>query len=146
MKKLIFVLAILSIAVFNSCTKDEIDARDKFVGTWQGTSTAIVSDLDLNQVSASQFSISKKSNSNNEIEITTTSEDTTITQIATVNDNAYTYEQFTYSQNSNGITANITTNGGGYINGSVIQESGTLVFNMNGQAYNGTWSSIMNKQ
>lgn len=146
MKKLIFVFAVLSIAVFNSCTKEEIDARDKFVGTWQGTSTAIVSDLDLNNSNVNVMEITKKNNSSNEIEITTIGEDTTITQIATVNNNAYTYDQFTYSQNSNGITANITTNGGGSINGSVIQESGTLVFNMNGQAYNGTWSSIMNKQ
>lgn len=143
MKKNLFALLLLVGVVLSSCSKDTpavTDARDKFVGTWSGTQRIIIPDLGLdNSDNVSEVHTKSTSNSNQII--------IDGSQTANVNGNSYTYNQFTVTENDPTLgTIMLIFNGNGTINGSNIIESGTLSTVIQGQTYNGTWSSNLVKQ
>lgn len=146
MKKVFFVCAMVSIALFSSCAKEEIDERDKFIGTWKGTNTIVVNSLDFNESTTEQFTIQKKSGTTNQIEFIYPEEDNAPKIVATVNGNSYTYDEFLVTENQDNTTITLVINGGGQINGSVISETGTITMNVMGESYSGIWNSTMNKQ
>lgn len=147
--KTIRLLAILWLLThaFTQCKKDDAsgsDQRDKFVGTWKGTSTMVIPDLMLNQSESVTYNISKSTVNSNQIIITSPGSSEQLK--ANVNGNVYTYDDFTYTETDQGMTVVITFKGGGSINGNLINEQGTLKLSVNGMTYNGTWSSTLNKQ
>jgi hypothetical protein len=128
--------------VFTACEKE--DQRDQYVGTWKGTQTTVITSLNINESQAVTQSITKSTSNTNQILFS--SPGITEIAIANVNANAYTYEDYIYTQTSNGITMVITMTGGGSINGSVITEQGTITISANGDTFSGSWSAILNKQ
>jgi len=150
MKKVSFSFLIMLLAsvalLFNSCKKDEavVDARDKYVGTWKGTTTIIVSSLDMNETSATTQTVTKSTTNSSQISFTELG--STDPSKANVNGNSYIYEDETYTENSNGITMTIKMTGGGSINGNVITESGSVTISASGKSYTGTWTGTLNKQ
>jgi hypothetical protein len=131
MKKVIsmLVLALLFMSVNSSCKKEN-DERDKFVGTWTGK-------LFFSRIGTEY-----------EITVTITKSKTNSTQIligqnvATVNGDSYTYEEFTSHL---GIYGNYT--GRGTINGNKLEEVGLIT--SDGAPYQGNlgeWFTILNLQ
>jgi len=144
MKKVFFVCAMVSIALFSSCAKEEIDERDKFCGDWKGTYVMSAPSVDYYETVTEEFTIQKKSGSNNEIEILQGEGSPNIT--ATVNGNSFTYNEYTVTESVEGETVTLVINGGAQINGSVMNETGIFTLHIFGESYSGTWSSTMNKQ
>ena len=139
-KNLIFLLLVLGVT-FSSCKKDTpvVDARDKFVGSYQGTFQFQYSG-DTPNSSTDTHTISKSTSNSNQIII-----DGDI--VANVNGNSYTYVQFTEIQQDPTYGAvSITLNGVGTLNGSNLTESGTFTTIIQGTALDGTWSSNLVKQ
>ncbi len=131
--------------IFSACKKDEeIDPRDPFIGSWKGTQRMIVADLQFDESVTFVQTISKDPEYSNKIRLGSPGTDEYLT--AKVVGNAYTYDQSSFTYNQDGYTYTFIQNGGGSINGSVINESGTVTINVAGQQFNGTWSAILNKQ
>ncbi|MGK0639731.1 hypothetical protein [Schleiferia thermophila] len=95
--RLLAILCLLTLA-FTQCKKDDAsgaDQRDKFVGTWKGTSTIVIPDLMLNQSESVTYNISKSTVNSNQIIITSPGSSEQLK--ANVNGNVYTYDDFTYT-------------------------------------------------
>jgi uncharacterized protein YdeI (BOF family) len=141
MKNSIIILFLLCLVGLVSCKKDTpvVDARDKFVGSYQGTFQFQYSG-DTPNSSTDTHTISKSTSNSNQIII-----DGDI--VANVNGNSYTYVQFTEIQQDPTYGAvSITLNGVGTLNGSNLTESGTFTTIIQGTALDGTWSSNLVKQ
>ena len=136
-KNLLFLLLVLGVT-FSSCKKDTpvvTDNRDKFVGTWNGTININIPDLLINSSENISEDYTKSSSNSNQIVIDAS-------QTANVNGNSYTYNEFTETIDDPTYgTIVFIFNGTGTINGSNIIESGTVSTVIQGQTYNGTWSS-----
>lgn len=144
MKKNLLALLLIVGVVFSSCKKEDpvtpTDARDKFVGTWNGTQTIVISGLGINSSDAVSETHAKSSTNANQIII-----DGSL--IANVNGNSYTYNQFTETITDPTLgTVVFIFNGTGTINGTNIVETGTVSTIVQGQSYNGTWSTNLVKQ
>ena len=140
----LFISAFLLITLITSCKKEETDDRDKFIGTWKGTVNMTVSGLGINSSDPSTQIITKGTVNPKQIIFTEVGE--TVGSIANVNGNAYTYDEYTYTETVQGQTVSMKFNGNGSINGNAITESGTLKVYLLGQEYPGSWSSTLNKQ
>ena len=142
MKKNLFAILLLVGVVLTSCSKDTpavTDARDKFVGDFQGTFQYQFTGSP-SQSSTNTHTITKSSTNSNQIIIDGT-------QVANVNGNSYTYVQFTEVQQDPTYGAvTITFNGVGTLNGSNLNESGTISMIVQGTQLDGSWSSNMVKQ
>lgn len=143
---MLFLMLFLGSALLFSCKKDSpaatvaTDQRDKFVGTWKGNQTINIPDLNVNNTDLVNEVFSKSSSSQNQIIIDGT-------QTANVNNNSYTYNEFTQVVNDPSLgDIVIIVNGTGTANGSNITESGVLYTVIQGVTYNGTWSSNLVKQ
>jgi len=153
MKKFNFLFgAMLLLAIVGSCKKDEaVDERDKFVGTWKGTTTTSVPDLSINDTKPITLTISKNKINPKQLDITDGEDSYT----AIVNGNTYTYNDFTWTGtieledeegNPYTVTASYKMTGTGSINGSSITESGTIRLFVVGEEYPGAWSRTLVKQ
>ena len=142
MKKNLLSLLLVIGVLLSSCKKDSpavTDARDKFVGNYQGTFVFQYSG-DTPNSSTDTHTISKSTSNSNQIII-----DGDL--VANVNGNSYTYVQFTQIQQDPTYGAvTITLNGVGTLNGSNLIESGTFTTIIQGTALDGTWSSNLVKQ
>ncbi|MCF8332663.1 MAG: hypothetical protein K9I47_00820 [Bacteroidales bacterium] len=140
MKKLNLLLPLLVIALLStSCDDgDDKDERDKFIGTWKGTRNLKVPEWDYEESNSVTYEIEKNPGTEDGIIVAGAE--------AYVNGNSYTYEDFTQTESSDGTTITIEFSGGGSIDGSVIDETGTVVFYAEGEEFNGSWSSTLNKQ
>lgn len=119
MKKNLFALLLLVGVVLTSCTKDTptvTDARDKFVGTWIGSTNYYEAGA-LLQTDPTTYSITKDPNNSNKILISTGG----VSVPATVNGNSYTISNLTLSDGS----FSYLYNGNGTLNGNSITENGT---------------------
>jgi hypothetical protein len=142
MKNLNLLIQAFLLITLISCSKEDTDDRDKFIGTWKGTVTMIVPGMSINSSSASTQVVSKGTTNPNQIVFTEEGESTT----ANVNGNGYTYDDYTQTGTIQGETVSIKITGNGSINGNVITESGTIKIYVLGQEFPGTWSSTLNKQ
>lgn len=140
MKKNILSLLLLVGVVLTSCSKETpVDARDKFVGDFQGTFQYQFTGS-ASQSSTSTHVITKSSTNSNQIIIDGT-------QVANVNGNSYTYVQYTQiEQDPTYGAVTLTLNGVGTLNGANLNESGTLSMIVQGTQINGNWSSNLVKQ
>lgn len=139
MKKQNLLIALIMLFFLStSCEKEDKDERDKFVGTWKGTFTTKIPEMDYENTQAVEYEIEKVEGTEDKLIVGG--------QDAFVNGNTYTYEDFTETQNSDGTTMTMEVTGGGSLEGSVISESGTLTINAYGEQLNGSWSSTLNKQ
>ena len=141
--KLLFA-AIMVVSVIASCKKETTDDRAKFIGTWSGTINLIIPDLSLNGNKAELLTISAGTASSNQIILTQTG--STIVPTGNVSGNSYTYNEYTSTAISNGITITSKFNGTGTLTGNTITESGTIVYTIGTATYSGTWSSSLTKQ
>jgi hypothetical protein len=119
MKKNLFALLLLVGVVFASCKKDTpavTDARDKFVGTWNGTSNTYEAGA-LISTDPTTYTITKDANNSNKILISTGG----VSVPATVNGSSYTISNLTLSDGS----FSYLINGNGTLNGNSITENGT---------------------
>lgn len=139
--KLLIIVSLLIILI-SSCTKEEVDDRDKFVGTWKGTYNMTVSALDINTSESSTQIVTKGTVNPNQIIFSENGQTTT----ANVNGNAYNYDEYTETENIEGETVSIKITGNGSINGNVLTESGTIKVYLMGQVFTGSWSSSLNRQ
>ncbi len=119
MKKNLFALLLLVGVVLTSCTKDTptvTDPRDKFVGTWNGTSNYYEAGA-LISTDPTTYTITKDANISSKILINVGG----VTVQATVNGSSYTISNVTLSDGS----YSYLINGTGTINGNFIVENGT---------------------
>jgi hypothetical protein len=142
MKNLNFLIGSFLLITLISCSKEETDDRDKFVGNWKGTVTMIVPGMSINSSDASIQVVSKGTANPKQIIFSEAGESTT----ANVNGNGYTYDESIQTGTIEGETVSIKVNGTGSINGNVITESGTIKIYVLGQEFSGSWSSTLNKQ
>jgi hypothetical protein len=120
MEKNLFALLLLVGVVFASCSKETpVDARDKFVGTWTGSSNAYEMGT-LVYTGSSTYTITKVASSTNKIYINDIANGV-INCPATVNGSTYTISNFTISDGD----YSFLVNGNGTLNGNSINESGT---------------------
>jgi len=121
-KNLLFLLLVLGVT-FSSCKKDTpiVDARDKFVGTWNGTVNVYEAGALLGSGPRS-FSISKDANNSSRILINDAVSGY-INMPATVNGNTYIVSNYTYSDGSSSYVDNFS----GVLNGNSINENGSSV-------------------
>lgn len=134
-KNLFFVMLIM-VVLIASCTKEETDDRDKFIGTWKGTVNLIIPGIG-NSSSSSTYIITKGTNLR---QIIFTESEGTST--ANVNGNEFNYDETTQSETIEGQTYFVKIDGSGYINGDVIKESGIFTIYLLGLEYPGTWSGL----
>jgi len=120
----LFIGAFLLIVLITSCKKEETDDRDKFIGTWKGTVNVTVSGMGVNSSDPSTQIITKGTVNPKQIIFTEVGE--TVGATANVNGNAYTYDEYTYTETVQGQTVSMKFTGNGSINGNVITESGTV--------------------
>lgn len=134
----------MSFVVFSSCKKDEdiTDERDKFVGTYETTQTISIPGINYYETMTGTIIVRKSATDQNRIEIFA---DGSTIQKARVTGNSYVYDKFTETENIDGDTFVIEYTGTGTMNGSIINESGTVVFMAYGESYSGTWQSVMIK-
>jgi hypothetical protein len=142
-KNLLFLLLVLGVT-FSSCKKNDpvvTDARDKFVGTWSGTTNLYETGVLLGS-GPSNYSISKDANNSNKILITDAANGI-INCPASVNGNSYSILNFT---TSDGISSYVV-NGTGTINGNSIIENGSLVETdlTTGDVFNYTYTTSLLK-
>ena len=119
MKKNLFALLLLVGVVLSSCSKDTptvTDARDKFVGTWNGTSNTYEAGA-LISTNPTTYTITKDANISSKILIN----EGGVTIQATVNGNSYTISNVTLSDGS----SSFLINGNGTLNGNSMIENGT---------------------
>jgi hypothetical protein len=140
----LFIGGILLISLVISCTKEKTDDRDKFIGSWAGTINLVVPGLSSNTSNAESLVITKGTASDNQIILTQTG--STMVPTGKVSGNTYTYDEYNVTSSYSGITITAKFNGTGTISGNAITESGTIVYNMGGIVYPGTWSSTLTKQ
>lgn len=144
LKVTLFTLLFFVIMVLSFCEKEPADERDKFVGTWKGTFNVTIPDISVNVSDPVTYTISK--DSGNPKQIFFDEAGSILGMTATVNGNAYTYDEYTEITTIEGITYSLRFNGGGSINGNVITELGIFRIYVLGEEYPGTWSSTLNKQ
>jgi hypothetical protein len=140
MKKF-FLFAFCAVAlIFTSCKKeDAVDPRDKFVGNWSGNFNFSIPELSINESTTWDSPISKSGSNSNQIIVDGNS--------ANVNGNSYTYNQFTISEDIPNLGVVVFLfNGIGTLNGSNLNESGTVSTVIQGTTYSGTWSTNLVKQ
>lgn len=140
MKKAFLFIVVLGF-LFVSCSKDETDDRDQFVGTWKGTQTLSIPSLYYNETYSGTLIITKSSGDDSKILINSDGE----VMSATVSGKSYIYEEYSYTDYSGSSPITITQRGSGTINGNTITESGTLTFFIDGETYPGTWSTTLTK-
>jgi hypothetical protein len=143
-KNLLFLLLVLGVT-FSSCKKDDpvvvTDARDKFVGTWSGTTNLYEAGV-LVGSGPSNYSISKDANNSNKILITDAANGI-INCPASVNGNSYSILNFTTSY----VNSSYVVNGTGTINGNSIIENGSQVETdlTTGDVFNYTYTTSLSK-
>jgi len=141
-KNLLFLLLVLGVT-FSSCKKDDpvvvTDARDKFVGTWSGTTRIQFPTLSYDETTNDYHIIQKSTNNSNQILIDGRS--------ANVNGNSYSYVEFVVTEQDPNLGTIVETyNGVGTLNGSNLTESGTISGVVQGVSINGTWNTNFVKQ
>ena len=139
----LFIGALLLVVLVISCKKAVTDDTLKFIGTWTGTNNEIVPGLGSNSSNPVSLTITKGTTAD---QIVLTQTGTTKVRTANASGSGYTYVEYTGTSTSQGITVSMKMNGSGTLNGSVITESGTVVYTLGGQNYPGTWSSTITKQ
>jgi hypothetical protein len=132
MKKAILIVGtLLFITILNSC-KEELDDRDKFVGTWTGNMCFARSGTEY---STTEIIIKSKTNS---AQIVFTNSG----RIATVNGNSYVYQDFTATRVISGNYSGI-----GSIDANIITESGLITSDNSWyQGDLGDWSRHLTRQ
>lgn len=137
MKKILFIALTISV-LFSACKKDEetADTRDQFVGTYNSTLTIKVPSLLWDESYAHVYTFAKSSDAG-KLKI---SDDTGGLMTANVSGKNYTYDKFTDSETSGGVTTTIEVTGSGSISGTTITESGVYNVIFGGVTYPGTWS------
>jgi hypothetical protein len=140
----LFFAAALIVTLITSCKKDSTDDRAQFLGTWSGNINLIIPDLSTNASKAEILTITAGTASASQIILTQTG--STVFPTGNVNGNTYTYNEYTSTAVSNGITITSKFNGTGTITGNTITESGTIVYTIGTLVYQGTWSSSLTKQ
>lgn len=145
MKTPISILLLAMVITFASCKNDEpTNARDKYIGTWSGYNTLNMPDLGIvNQVTAVTFTFQPGA-ADDKLKITNTANGKIYT--ATVTGNTYTYDAYTYTDNSAGFPIIWHQNGYGTLSGSTISEFGDVLYTFDTAEYTATWSQTLNKQ
>lgn len=97
-----------------SCKKEEErDSRDQFAGTYYGTQTVTVPELEISETASGTMNITKSSE-----KFKILFNDGTVTQKASVNGNRYDYEKYTQTEIIEGTKVTIEISGSGtFING-----------------------------
>jgi hypothetical protein len=145
MKKFkLFLSAFLLVSLITSCKKDTTDVRDKFLGTWTGTINLIIPALSTNSGKVEIMTITAGTANASQIIFTQTG--STVVPTGNVSGSMYTYDEYTSTAISNGVTITSKFDGTGTLNGNTITESGTIVYTIGTTAYPGTWSSSLTKQ
>lgn len=142
------ILGLCALTIFSACkkkTEEPVDARDQYLGTWEGTMTTTVLDLSILNVETDKEVITKTANTTNKITLTDAS-DATERMTATVNGNSIIFEQGTRIYHGDGYTATLTINGTGTISGKALSATGTLKVTKNGSTYDGSWSASWAKK
>jgi hypothetical protein len=142
-KNLLFLLLVLGVT-FSSCKKDTpavTDNRDKFVGTWNGTTNVYEAGALLGS-GPSNYSISKDANNPSRILINDAANGI-VNCPATVNGSSYSISNFTFSDG----TSSYVVNGTGALNGNTITENGSQVETdlTTGDVYNYTYTTNLSK-
>jgi hypothetical protein len=142
-KNLLFLLLVLGVT-FSSCKKDTpvvTDNRDKFVGTWNGT-TNVYEFGALYYSGGSTYTIIKDANNSNRILINDAANGI-VNLPATVNGNTYSISNFTSSDGS----FSYVVNGTGALSGNTIIENGSQVETdlTTGDVYNYTYTTNLSK-
>lgn len=142
-KNLLFLLLVLGVT-FSSCKKDTpvvTDNRDKFVGTWNGTTNAYEAGV-LFYTGASTYTIIKDANNSNRILINDAANGI-VNVPATVNGSSYSISNYTVSDGS----SSYVVNGTGSLNGNSIVENGSQVETdlTTGDVYNYTYTTNLSK-
>jgi hypothetical protein len=140
-----FIGGFILVSLIISCTKETIDDRDKFIGTWTGTVNSIIPALSSNTNNATSMVIAKGTGNAKQITLSNAGTNTTAFT-ANVNGNKYTYDEYTASATDQGITVTAKFNGTGTLIGNTLTESGTIIYTISGQTISGTWSSTLTKQ
>jgi hypothetical protein len=144
MKKLFLFALCATTLMFSSCKKDDpvtpaVDPRDKFVGSWSGNFSISIPNLSISESGQTVVSISKSGSNSSQIIVDGNS--------ANVNGNSYSYNQFTETINDPDLgDIVLLINGIGTLNGSNLNESGTVSTVIQGTTFNGTWSTSLVKQ
>ena len=142
-KNLLFLLLVLGVTL-SSCKKDTpvvTDARDKFVGTWNGTTNVYEAGALLGS-GPSSYSISKDANNSSRILINDAANGI-VNCPATVNGSSYTISNYSSSDGS----SSYVVNGTGSLNGNTIVENGSIVETdlTTGDVYNDTYTTNLSK-
>ena len=140
----LFLSAILLVSLITSCKKDTTNVRDKFLGTWTGTINLIIPALGTNGGKVEILTITAGTASASQIILTQTG--STVVPTGNVSGSTYTYDEYSSTAVSNGVTITSKFDGTGTINGNTITESGTIVYIIGTATYPGTWSSSLSKQ
>jgi len=122
-KKILSLLLILGV-VFTSCKKDSpvvVDARDKFVGTWNGTYKEYVAGV-LVYTGPSTYTITKDASNANRILISDAVSGF-VNLPATVNGSSYTVSNYSFLETDYSTIFNAT----GVLSGNTITENASAV-------------------
>ena len=144
-KTQIIAVALL-IGLLMSCKKDEapVDVRDPYIGTWAGTQfTSIPSMLIFNQSDAVQLSITKGSTPT-EIKVLDLTSNMQYT--ATINSKGHIYNDAFLSDNTSGTVFSERISGWGEFSGNTLIETGDIVFIIDANTYNGSWSRTLTRK